>query len=80
MNNVFVFQIPGTTPLADLLNALVYFGRPVVESKAIPGGFQVSVIAQAQDIPAYQAYVRRFPVLGENTPAKETVKGTFPDW
>ena len=84
MNNQFSFIVPDNTPLDVLLDALVFFGRPVIESKEVNGGYQVSVMADAQSMASYRAYAHKMgldgvvakPVLAENKPAKETVKGT----
>jgi hypothetical protein len=59
MSNRFTFSVPDDTPLFDVLNALVFFGRPVVEVGEVKGGFQVSVMCSAQDVAAYRAYVTR---------------------
>ncbi len=96
MSNQFTFTVPDTAPLFDVLNALVLFGRPVVETKEVKGGFQVSVMASAQDVAAYRAYVTRMgwndapkPVLAENKveeapaaqpPAAKQAVGVFEEY
>jgi hypothetical protein len=81
MSNQFTFTVPDDAPLFDVLNVLVYFGRPVVETREVKGGFKVSVMASAQDVAAYRAYVARMgwndapkpavPVLAESRPAAQ---------
>ena len=58
MNNSFVFYVPKSSPVGDLLAALVYFGRPVVSYVLDENGAEVTIMAQAQDTPDYAGYVR----------------------
>ncbi len=58
MNNSFVFYVPKSSPVGDLLAALVYFGRPVVGYVPDENGAEVTIMAQAQDSSAYMGYAR----------------------